>query len=111
VITHHLPEYQSHKTVRAGRIHEIRAQRVIVSTAPVHLQVSKAIGYPLVPFEVDAAWIHRHKPQPGDYLVVYADGYMSVSPVQAFELGYSLTYDPHLAGSARGPVRATERVT
>lgn len=43
------------------------------------------------PIEVDAAYIDKHKPQPGGYYVVYADGYKSFSPAQAFEEGYTRT--------------------
>lgn len=42
------------------------------------------------PFEVDAAYMQKHKPEVGGYFVVYADGYKSYSPAQAFEEGYSL---------------------
>lgn len=31
----------------------------------------------------------RYFPQPGDYLVVYDDGYKSISPRKAFEDGYT----------------------
>lgn len=43
-------------------------------------------GY--APFFVDAAFLAKHKPEPGGYFVQYADGYKSFSPAQAFEEGY-----------------------
>jgi len=44
-------------------------------------------GY--APFEVDATYLKKHNPQVGGYYVVYADGYKSWSPAQAFEEGYT----------------------
>lgn len=42
------------------------------------------------PFAVDDAYVQKHNPQAGGYFVVYADGYKSFSPSQAFEEGYTL---------------------
>jgi len=33
--------------------------------------------------------MYKHKPEVGGYYVVYADGYKSFSPAQAFEEGYT----------------------
>lgn len=41
-------------------------------------------------FKVDADYMRKHKPQVGGYYVVYADGYKSFSPAEAFEDGYTL---------------------
>lgn len=41
------------------------------------------------PFMVSDTYIFKHHPQPGGYYVVYADGYVSYSPAQAFEEGYT----------------------
>lgn len=35
-------------------------------------------------------WVDRFGPKKGMYLVVYKDGYASVSPAEAFEEGYTL---------------------
>jgi hypothetical protein len=40
-------------------------------------------------FTVSAEYLTKHKPQVGGYFVVYADGYESYSPAQAFEEGYT----------------------
>jgi len=40
--------------------------------------------------EVDRAWLQRHGPETGGYLVVYPDDYKSFSPAKAFEEGYVL---------------------
>lgn len=42
------------------------------------------------PFEVDWAFMAKHKPEAGGYYVVYDDGYKSFSPAKAFEEGYTL---------------------
>ena len=38
---------------------------------------------------VDDAYLRKHNPHAGGYLVVYADGYVSFSPAKAFEEGYT----------------------
>lgn len=43
------------------------------------------------PIKVDGHYMSKHKPQPGGYYVVYADGYISFSPASAFEAGYTLS--------------------
>jgi hypothetical protein len=40
------------------------------------------------PVVVDRAYVVRHEPKAGGYFVVYADGYQSWSPAEAFEAGY-----------------------
>lgn len=44
-------------------------------------------GYPRV--FVTRAYLTKHDPQPGGYYVGYDDGYVSVSPAEAFEGGYT----------------------
>lgn len=44
-------------------------------------------GY--APFAVSWEYVRKHNPQVGGYYVVYADGYKSWSPAQAFEEGYT----------------------
>lgn len=44
------------------------------------------------PITVDADYVSRHAPQAGGYYVVYADGYKSYSPADAFEQGYTLIH-------------------
>jgi hypothetical protein len=38
--------------------------------------------------EVPSATFARGRPKPNDYLIRYADGYLSWSPARAFEAGY-----------------------
>lgn len=40
--------------------------------------------------EVSPAWLRRHLPVVGGYVVRYEDGYTSFSPAKAFEDGYTL---------------------
>jgi len=40
-------------------------------------------------FPVTYEYMRKHNPQVGGYFVVYADGYKSWSPTQAFEEGYT----------------------
>lgn len=40
-------------------------------------------------FPVPHVYIDKHKPSVGGYYVVYADGYTSFSPADAFENGYT----------------------
>jgi len=78
-----MPKYSCHKEVWALKISDVEA------TASGGRRLSfVAEGY--APIEVDAAYTAKHNPQPGGYYVVYADGYKSWSPAEAFEAGYTL---------------------
>ena len=41
------------------------------------------------PFKVNHEYVRKHSPKAGGYYVVYADGYKSWSPADAFESGYT----------------------
>ena len=71
-----MPTYKSHKTVWALKIAAIDGATI---TPEDH-------GF--APFVVDEEYLSKHKPQAGGYYVVYADGYKSWSPAEAFESGY-----------------------
>ena len=76
-----MPRYQSHKKVWALQI--IEAIRI-----PGGVQLSfKDRRYAGRVISEDV--VSRYFPQPGDYLVQYEDGYLSISPQKAFEEGYS----------------------
>jgi hypothetical protein len=77
-----LPQYVSHKRVWALEIAEI-GQRMENGYAVSF----RDAGYDPVelPYEMWA----RYKPVPGDFYVVYADGYKSFSPRKAFLEGYT----------------------
>ncbi len=48
---------------------------------------------------MDKAWLDKHNPEVGGYLVQYDRGYISYSPAEAFESGYIadnlVWYGPH----------------
>ena len=79
--------YQSHKIVEAGKISRLD-HRVEDQVWAVWLDIGDGKeDLLLVPDKVFA----RGHPGTGDYLVRYApDGYLSWSPAQAFEDGYTL---------------------
>ena len=94
-----MPRYKCHKEVWALKIAEIEffnsdGASMGASPEPLHgMQLGLAIITPVeenyAPFKVDAEYVRKHKPKVGGYYVVYADGYKSWSPAQAFEEGYT----------------------
>lgn len=78
-----MPKYRCHKEVWALKIKGIepdtRNGGVIV--------IPEESGYQW--FRLDEEFTSRHNPQPGNYYVVYQDGYQSISPAEAFESGYT----------------------
>lgn len=76
-----MPRYKCHKTVHALKIETV--DRVI---GGVRLNFADK-GY--APIKPDSSIISRYMPVPGDYYVVYEDGYKSISPAKAFEDGYT----------------------
>lgn len=75
-----MPRYRCHKEVHALKIKEIQRDAIT-------LLVFEA-GYAAISVSYD--WDNKHQPEAGGYYVVYADGYASYSPAQAFEDGYTL---------------------
>lgn len=87
-----MPRYQAHKKVWALKIKDISFDVDFAKLNGRETDGSATItpaekGY--APFKVDAAYVRKHNPQVGGYYVVYADGYKSWSPAQAFEEGYT----------------------
>ena len=86
-----LPQYRSHKVVRAGKIMAIWFEdpdRIDDHGSNVLVVVS-GLGY-AKPVRLDISWFDKHEPRVGGYLVAYDDGYISFSPAKAFEEGYTL---------------------
>ena len=86
-----MPRYKCHKEVWALKIKAIEQ-------APADQERCHASGDWYLTPEDDAcgpvlvghdSYVAKHKPEVGGYYVVYADGYKSYSPAQAFEEGYS----------------------
>lgn len=75
-----LPMWQCHKRVRASKIVEIADPDVGYKEAV--LECGERV-------QLDRDITARYWPQVGDYIVVYDDGYMSISPAKSFEDGYT----------------------
>ena len=83
-----MPKYKCHKEVWALKIAAIKRDgegedRESDGSAMITPEEDR-----YAPFKVDFEYMHKHKPQVGGYYVVYADGYKSFSPAEAFEDGY-----------------------
>ena len=76
-----LPQYQCHKIVKGSKIIDMELQAA--GGALVKLEDKEE------PVVLMADFFLRFKPAVGAYLVVYEDGYVSVSPTDAFESGYT----------------------
>lgn len=87
-----MPLYVSHKKVRALEIEAI-GDNVVTGGFTIR---PKDKNY--APVEVDPAMLTRYRPVPGDFLVVYEDGYRSISPRKAFLEGYKPEADVQHAG-------------
>lgn len=74
-----LPKYRCYKIVGAIRISAVE----FGDTGAAVMGDGRVV-------EVDQAFLDRHGPKEGQYLVEYDDGYLSVSPAAAFEAGYTV---------------------
>jgi hypothetical protein len=83
-----MPRYRSHKEVWALKI-----QDVIDPAEPGNesdgSRTLRFEDHVYAPISVDREYVRKHNPQAGGYYVVYADGYKSWSPAEAFESGYT----------------------
>jgi hypothetical protein len=77
-----MPRYKCHKEVYALKIESIGYPKDGATLTPVDQRYA--------PISVDEDYTTKHNPQAGGYYVVYADGYESFSPAEAFESGYTL---------------------
>lgn len=86
-----MPKYRCHKEVRAMKISRVMRGADGGYGAVIEL-VMPVETYKVSDFtvDVDHDYIKKHDPAPGDYYVVYRDGYCSCSPAEAFENGYTL---------------------
>jgi hypothetical protein len=81
-----MPRYRSHKSVRALEIADVTGWRLTFKdeSYPAHIAHSDLFA--------------RYTPRPGDFLVQYEDGYLSISPRQAFVDGYTAEADAKHSG-------------
>jgi hypothetical protein len=88
-----MPRYVCHKEVHALKIERIEFDCDKARESGRETDGSATI-YPAekayAPFRVDCNYVDKHNPKSGGYYVVYADGYKSWSPADAFESGYTL---------------------
>lgn len=87
-----MPKYRCHKEVWALKVKAIEFDADKANEEGRETDGSAMItpaeeGY--APFRVGHDYVYKHKPTVGGYYVVYADGYKSFSPAEAFEGGYS----------------------
>ena len=75
-----MPRYKCHKEVWALKILEVFRE---------NNQPRLRVDGGFEPIAVDDDYCAKHRPEAGGYYVVYADGYKSYSPAQAFEEGYT----------------------
>jgi hypothetical protein len=82
-----MPRYKCHKEVHALKINEVRQspKEPAVDGGTWELVVGEGFS----PITISHEWYTKHAPQAGGYYVVYADGYKSFSPAEAFEGGYA----------------------
>lgn len=76
-----LPQYRSHKIVRAAKITGFR----LAGAALADMLLGEIGGIA----SQSPEWFMKHKPESGGYYVLYEDGYASYSPAKAFESGYT----------------------
>lgn len=87
-VSRELPRYKFHKEVWALKIAGVKDPRDPESDSDgSRILIPEDAGY--APFRVDHEYVRKHNPKAGGYYVVYADGYKSFSPAEAFEGGYS----------------------
>jgi len=100
-----LPQYKCHKVVSAGKI-----TRLYEANGMLRVEC-EALEMPVV---IPLDFLQRHAPEVGGYLVMYRDGYLSYSPAEAFEAGYSV-FNPEaesfLADNNRRAAKIIETLT
>lgn len=85
-----MTKYQSHKIVYAEKIIGIE-QGTTPGANDWHINTECAGADLFVTHRVPHSWYAKHQPQVGGYLVVYHDGgYVSYSPAEPFEAGYTV---------------------
>ena len=87
-----MPRYQSHKKVWALEIKDCQMNEqgeYPDGKIPPHPGWTMSFSDPeYAPRQIGPAVVSRYFPQPGDFFVVYDDGYESISPRQPFLDGY-----------------------
>jgi hypothetical protein len=84
-----LPQYRSHKVVRAAKIVGVSEGSLPLTLFRWHLDNGAVIDVE----EALATRVPGNTSPIGGYLVAYEDGFLSWSPADAFEGGYTLITD------------------
>jgi hypothetical protein len=88
VDTHGLPPYQCHKKVWAGEIMCVDNVKMFIRFSMGHANMEGTVCGCI---DIDSDFLDRNFPiSRGDYIVIYENGYVSISPKKAFEEGYTL---------------------
>lgn len=82
-----MPRYQCHKKVWALKIARIEDISGGIESGGDRLLHFEDEGF--APRLVDGEYVHKHQAKAGGYFVQYEDGYLSFSPAEAFESGYT----------------------
>lgn len=80
-----LPRYHSRKFVVRGAL--IHSALIEPESGDTILVLHVDDGF--YSMKVTDGYVHKHKPQPGGYYVLYEDGYESWSPGHIFEADYT----------------------
>lgn len=78
-----MPRYRCHKEVMALKIKKV-VLNILDGSYSLEFEEE---GYD--PIVVNHMFMLKHAPKAGGYYVIYADGYASWSPAEAFEAGYT----------------------
>lgn len=85
-----IPIYQCHKKVGALKIADIVRDGEGENRDSDGSAILKFENTDFAPIFVTRDYMYKHTPTIGGYYVVYEDGYLSFSPAEAFESGYTL---------------------
>lgn len=92
-VTTEMPKYKCHKEVWALKIKQIDYDSEAAKKDGGRETDGSAMITPEEPgyaaFKVTHEYLRKHAPKVGGYYVVYKDGYISYSPADVFEEGYS----------------------
>lgn len=84
-----LANWTSHKVVKAGKLISLDTEyHAELMRSIFTATVQDASGAP-TKMDCPTGMFARGIPAPGDYIVIYDDGYKSWSPAKAFEDGYT----------------------
>jgi hypothetical protein len=89
VIKDKAPSYTCHKRVKALEIRRVGSYCPSPHDSSVVVRPVVFVETELQSVYLPAIMFDRYTPEPGDFLVIYEDGYQSFSPRKAFLEGYA----------------------